>query len=388
MADFRMPSLGADMDAGTLVEWKVKPGDRVKRGDLVAVVETVKGAIDVEIFEAGTVRELLVQPGTQVPVGTVLATIDGEAPAPGATPPPRAAAPPPPPAASAPPAAPEAESFDARPTAPAHGPPPGEPEHHRRISPRARRLAAEAGIELGQLKGGVITGDDVLRAAKRPAQTMREAIAAAMARSKREIPHYYLETHVDLGAALRWLEAANAARPVTERLLPAALLLKATARALKQVPELNGSFTGGTFSAASAVHLGVAINLKSGGLVAPAIHDADQLDLAKLMSRLLDLVARARGGGLRSSEMADATVTVTNLGDLGAESVWGVIYPPQVAIVGFGRIAERPWVVEGRVAPRPVVAVTLAADHRVSDGHRGGLFLAAVDGLLQRPEEL
>ncbi len=378
MGDFLMPSLGADMDAGTLVEWKVKPGDRVKRGDLVAVVETVKGAIDIEVWETGVVKELLVQPGTVVPVGTVLARIETEGgpaavSAPGAPAPLRAPAP-----------AQVAAVAAVSPPVPAAE----RPERHRRISPRARRLAEETGVDLAALEAGVITGDDVLKAAKKPAPTMRDAIAKAMARSKREIPHYYLETHVDLGAALAWLEAANAKRPVSDRLLPAALLLKATALGLREVPELNGFFRDGAFARADAVHLGVAISLKGGGLVAPAIHDADRLSVGELMAKLMDLVTRARSGGLRSSEMSDATVTVTNLGDLGADGVWGVIYPPQVAIIGFGKIAQRPWVRDGRVEARPVVTATLAADHRVSDGHRGGLFLAALDRLLQDPEKL
>jgi len=329
MGDFLMPSLGADMESATLIEWKVKPGDRVKKGDIVAVVETVKGAIDVEIFEEGTVMELVAQPGAEVPVGGLLARITGGAPA----------------------------------GAPA---PQAEPAERPRVSPRQRRLAAE----------------------QAPPRTMREAIGAAMARSKREIPHYYLEAHVSLEAALSWLAAENEQRPVTGRVLPAALLLKAAALAVREVPELNGTYVNGAFTPSKAVHLGVAISLKSGGLIAPALHDADQLPLAELMKQLADLVDRARRGALKSSELADGTVTVTNLGDLGVESVFGVIYPPQVAIIGFGKVLERPWAEGGRVEVRRTVAASLSADHRVSDGHRGGLFLTALDRLLQEPQKL
>jgi len=106
------------------------------------------------------------------------------------------------------------------------------------------------------------------------------------------------------------------------------------------------------------------------------------------MSELRDLVARVRMGGLRSSELADPTVTVTSLGEQGVEAVYGVIYPPQVALVGFGKVVERPWCVAGQVVPRPLITVTLAGDHRATDGHRGGVFLAAVDQLLQEPEKL
>ncbi len=136
------------------------------------------------------------------------------------------------------------------------------------------------------------------------------------------------------------------------------------------------------------MHVGWAIALRGGGLVAPAIRDADKHDLPSLMAALRDLVGRARGGGLRLSELTTATVTVTSLGERGAESVTGVIYPPQVAIIGFGRIAPRALVVDMQVSVRPAVAVTLAADHRVTDGHVGGLFLAALRARLQEPESL
>jgi pyruvate dehydrogenase E2 component (dihydrolipoamide acetyltransferase) len=217
---------------------------------------------------------------------------------------------------------------------------------------------------------------------------IRQSIAAAMARSKREIPHYYVAHTIDLHRALAWLAEENTRRPVTERLLYGVLLVKAVALALGEVPELNAVWRGDRAEPSAAVHVGVAIALRGGGLVAPALHDADRQPLGDLMRALRDLVQRARGGGLRSSELSDSTITVTSLGEQGVESVVGIIYPPQVAIVGFGRIVERPRVVDGAVVPRPVVSATLSADHRVSDGHRGGLFLAAVERLLQAPERL
>jgi len=154
------------------------------------------------------------------------------------------------------------------------------------------------------------------------------------------------------------------------------------------VPEVNGFFIDGSFRPAAAVHLGVAISLRQGGLVAPALHDVAGKPLDTLMRELADLVRRARAGSLRSSEMSDPTLTVTNLGDTGVEAVYGVIYPPQVALVGFGRVAERPWVEDGRVTVMPALTATLAADHRVSDGHRGALFLARLRDLLQQPQRL
>jgi len=217
---------------------------------------------------------------------------------------------------------------------------------------------------------------------------LRQTIAAAMARSKREIPHYYLAHTIDLHRALAWLAEENARRPVTDRLLYGVLLIKAVALALREVPELNAVWRGERAEPSAAVHVGVAISLRGGGLVAPALHDADRQPRGDLMRAFRDLVQRARSGGLRSSELSDPTITVTSLGEQGVEHVVGIIYPPQVAIVGFGRIAERPWVVEGGVVARPLVTASLSADHRVSDGHRGGLFLAAVERLLQSPERL
>ncbi len=269
-----------------------------------------------------------------------------------------------------------------------------------RISPAARRLAEEFGLSIEKIAGtglgGAITRDDVRAAAEqRPADTtpdrmdaMREAIAAAMARSKREIPHYYLGTDIDMKRALEWLEAENVKRPVTDRLLPAVLLLKAVALAIRDVPEMNGFWRDGGFEQSEAVHVGVAISLRRGGLVAPALHDADKQSLSEIMVGLLDLVQRARTGKLRSSELSDPTITVSNLGEQGVGTVYGVIYPPQVALVGFGAIQERPWAEDGMLGVRPVVTATLSADHRASVGHRGGLFLARIADLLQKPEDL
>ena len=217
---------------------------------------------------------------------------------------------------------------------------------------------------------------------------MRQAIAAAMSRSKREIPHYYLDTRIDLGRALAWLREQNERLPMTERLLPAVLFLKAVALAVRQFPELNGFWREGAFHPSQAVHLGVVVSLRQGGLMVPALHDVPGKPLGTLMREMSDLIQRARRGALRSSELADSTLTVTSLGDPGADRVLGVIFPPQVAIVGFGSVREGPWVVEGRCVPRPLVIASLSADHRASDGHRGAAFLARVEHLLQEPEKL
>lgn len=417
--EFRMPSLGADMQFGTVVAWNVAPGDTVTKGDVVVEVETEKGVFEVECSESGVVDALLVPKGTKVPVGTVIARLRAATPTGmGETPAARTAAPPPataamPAAMPATPPAAAAPAPEARPApAPSPAPEPVPPlRHGTRASPLARRIAEAAGIDVSTIAGtgpdGAITKDDVervLAAAPAPsaaapspiaatpapsaADAMRQAVAAAVSRSKREIPHYYLGTDIDMSAALGWLREENEKRPITERLLPAALLLKSVARALTAFPALNGFWTDGAFRAGGGIHLGIAISLRGGGLIAPAIHDADRLSLGDLMPALGDLVRRARGGGLRGSEMTDATITISNLGDEGVQLLFGVIYPPQVALVGFGRIAERPWASGGLLGVRPVVTATLSADHRATDGHYGARFLAEIDRLLQAPEAL
>ena len=400
-----MPSLGADMEAGTLVEWLKHPGDAVKRGDIVAVVETQKGAIEIEVFDDGTLDRLLVEPGVKVPVGTPLALIrkPGEAPEAAPVAPEPAAAP-----APAPTPAP-APVFVGAPVAPPRQPAPGA---RLKISPAAAARAASLGLDPRSLRGtgadGAITLRDVEAGAApkpvprqappgapreapavvSPALAMRNAIGAAMARSKREIPHYYLGTTIDMGPAVAWLDEANKSRPVTTRLLMSVVLLKAVGNALKELPEFNGYWVDGAFTPGAGIHVGWAISLRTGGLIAPAIHDVDAKSIDELMEALRDIVKRARSGGLRSSELADGTLTVTSLGDQGAAHVQAIIYPPQVAIVGFGKLVQRPWVVDGQIVPRPLIEATLAADHRASDGHRGGLLLAAIERRLQEPQKL
>jgi pyruvate dehydrogenase E2 component (dihydrolipoamide acetyltransferase) len=427
-----MPSLGADMEEGTVLQWLVKPGDPVKRGDIVAVVDTEKATIEVEIFQTGVLDQIVVPEGEKVPVGTVLAIVreEGEAPsvklAAAPAPKPIAAAAPPPKLAPAPaPAAAPAARAPAQPAKVERAAPPAG-EHRMRISPLAMRVALKLGVDIAKITGtgidGAITKSDVERAAKaapaaappKPAPAapqaapapvpaarkvtamapaeriaaMRKVIAAAMSRSKREIPHYYLGTEIDMSRAMAWLREKNLKRPVTDRLLYSVMLLKATALAVKRAPEINGFWIDGALRRFDDVHVGVAISMRGGGLIAPAIHDVEKKSLDEIMKNLRDLVQRVRAGVLRSSEIADATITVTSLGEEGVETVFGIIYPPQVALVGFGRIVERPWAKDGMIGALPIIRATLAADHRASDGHRGALFLAAIDRLLQEPEKL
>lgn len=433
-----MPSLGADMDTGTVVEWAVAPGDHVHRGDLVAAVETEKSVIDVECFEDGVVERLLVPVGTKIAVGAPLALIvpegsEGsgtavdEAPAPPdhdhaavlprATPPVRrfaerlgldvsqlagtgpdgtvtradvraAATPvpaPPPPAPPSPLPAPATE--------------PASATERPRISPYARRLAAERGTAPEDLRAGA---DGVVRARDVPggsgpppsaptpaprgtADGMRAAIAARMTHSQ-QIPQYHVDSVLELGSALDRLREINRRVPVAERIVPAALLLHATARAARRVPELNGHWVDGAFVPATTVDLGVVVSLRGGGLLVPTIPEADELALPDLMAALRDVVTRARAGRLRTSDTADAGVTVTDLGETGGHAVHGRIFPPQVALVGFGAVVRRPWAEGDLLGVRPTVTATLTGDHRATDGVVGGRFLHVIDDVLHSEE--
>jgi pyruvate dehydrogenase E2 component (dihydrolipoamide acetyltransferase) len=425
--DFTMPSLGADMDEGRITEWLVRPGDHVRRGQIVVVVETEKSDIEVEVFEPGTVAELLVAEGETVAVGTPIARIEvvGSASAP----------PPPPPAPVAAPASGPAHAAapGSHVTSPvirhladqlhvdaAHlrGSGPGGRIHRddveraarrparARVTPRARRLLAEHGLEVPTaFDRSVLTGDDVLRrvadgtpATPVPvvpppgtvpsgdrAASMRRHIAELMTRSWREIPHYHVATRLDLTTLTSELTERNAARPLPDRIVPGAALLWATARAAAAVPACNGWWRGDRFEPAGAVTLGVVLSLRTGGVVVPTIDRADELDLDAVMARLGELVQRARQGRLRASDMTEASITVTNLGDLGARSVSGVIHPPQVALVGFGAVHDDVWAVDGRAVVRPTVEVTLAGDHRATDGLSGARLLAKLQVALDRP---
>jgi pyruvate dehydrogenase E2 component (dihydrolipoamide acetyltransferase) len=427
MGEFRMPVLGADMERGTLSRWRVTEGDHVTKGDIIADVDTDKATMEVEVFETGVVERLLVQEGETVPVGTALAVLvaAGET-AMAASPSPvlapsgdRAAAQPvrveasplarrlaaklgvdldavrgtgprgaitrgdveqaaSAVSAATPPATPVAALSVA---VPAESPPPRAtpptPAPAESLPPPATAVAAHAPVPAST------HGADADRRA-----AMRRATGALMARSKQQIPHYYLGTHIDLGHALRWMEEANLERSVAQRLIPAALLLKAVGRAARDVPQMNGFCVDDEFRTVDGVHVGVATSLRGGGLIAPAIHDVDQKSLDQLMEDLRDVVERARTGTLRSSQMSDPTITITNLGDQGVETVFGVIYAPQVALVGFGRVIERPWAENGLLGVRRVVHATLSADHRVSDGHIGGRFLSAISNYLQEPASL
>jgi pyruvate dehydrogenase E2 component (dihydrolipoamide acetyltransferase) len=393
--DFHMPSLGADMESATFTQWLKKPGEAIHRGEALAVVETSKGLIDIESFDDGKMLELLVQPGANVAIGAVLARIDSDTAV--AAPPELQVSPVAPPTPVTPPKRLEPVAHPVTPAAPSQVPTVG--TRRRPISPAARRRAHELGIaleSLGQAESrGVIHIEDIEKLAARSTQTaldrrgaMRSAIGAAMARSKREIPHYYLGHAVDFGAAREWLLRYNAQVPVGERLIEGVLLLKAVALAAARIEGFNGYFREGRFEPATAVHVGTAIALRGGGLVAPALLDADRKDVTTLMREFSELVTRVRSGHMRSGEFTAATITVTSLGGDGADILYPIINPPQVAIVAAGIITERPWVGDGKLTVRPLLNLTVAADHRVTDGRAGSHFIRTVADLLATPEKL
>ena len=383
MIEFQMPSLGADMEAGTLAEWLVKPGDNVKRGDIIAVVDTQKGLIDIEVFDEGTISELLIKEDEKVPVGTVMALI-----------------------------ATGKESMVKKEKVVTEKKIEDKKEvekiiitkipHGIKASPLAKRIAVEKGIDLTILKGtgedGAITKDDVERAITEKiappeekktvaTENIRMAVAAAMSKSNREIPHYYLGTKLDMSKALAWLSEANKQRNVKQRMLPVVLLIKAVAKALTEVPDLNAYWENG-LQKKTAVNIGFVVSLRTGGVMIPAIHNADKKSIDELMASLNDIIPRARAMKLRSSELSESTFTITSLGEENAETVYGVIYPPQVGLIGLGSIAEQPWAEMGMLDVRPVMNITLSADHRATDGATGSRFLMIIKNYLQKPELL
>ena len=385
MIEFTMPSLGADMEDGTLVEWRVKSGDFVKRGDIIADVDTQKGLIEIEVFDEGTIAELIVKEGEKVPVGTVMAII-----------------------------IPVGEKVSAKKKSRIKKEPIKEMvkegsikvDDRLKISPLAKKIAEEKGIDLSAIKGSgpegsIIKKDIDLAAAKKAeshvevtggkkeiaAKGLRTAIASAMSKSNREIPHFYLETRIDMTKALNWLRESNKERELKDRLLAVVLLIKATAKAIKEVPSVNAFWENG-LQLKNAINIGFAVSLRKGGVVIPAIPEADKKSLNQLMDLLNDLIPRARALQLRSSELSESTITISNIGEGSTDKVFGVIYPPQVAILGFGNIVEEAWAEDGKLSARPVVHVTLAADHRAIDGYLGSRFLMALKRNLQKPEAL
>ena len=294
MSEFKMPSLGADMESAVLMEWLVKEGDKVTKGQVIAEVETSKGVIEIEVFKDRIVEKLLVKEETECAVGTPLALIRSEDE--------------------------NVAEVQAEPTTetiqePKPEPSPPEPslepaevadeasiEAHIKASPAARKKAKELGVDLAALAakiGGTIQLHEVEAAAKGSDKTegklekkaaaadgMRQAIAKAVSRSNAEIPHYYLSTSINMTPAMQWLETLNSKRSIKERILPAALLIRAVVQALEKVPELNGFWEDGGHQISKEINPGIAISLRKGGLVTPALLNAQEMNLDETMHSL------------------------------------------------------------------------------------------------------
>ncbi|MFV5697946.1 dihydrolipoamide acetyltransferase family protein [Flavobacterium sp. ZT3R17] len=430
MIEFLMPSLGADMEDATLIEWKKRPGDTVKRGDIIAEVETQKELIEIEIFEEGTIAELLFKEGDKIPVGSVMALINPSEVALETKKEEKI---------------PEQESIPLQPieekeTEPIYVPkveetPIKESPLYQRTNddnPIGFQKTTEAEPDVAITKDDVdntiekieaddnrpdlskitetdadeaITNDDVDNTIEKiekenteilpdesdkqgnTAEGIRTAVAAAMSKSKREIPHYYLEKKINLTNTLAWLQIANEHRVVKNQLLPVALMIKATAKSLLEFPDLNAIWDNG-LQLKKDINIGFVVSLRTGGIIVPAIHQVDKKNVDEIMDALNEIIPRARAMRLQSSEWNDSTITITNISDGGADSIFGIIHPPQVAIIGFGNILEQPHAENGMIGICPFVNVTLAGDHRATDGLIGSRFLITLNKHLQNPELL
>lgn len=386
MVNFNMPSLGADMDSGVITQWFIKPGDKVTKGQMVAEIETSKSNIEIESFYDGVVKKILAPVAEKVSVGSPIAVFEVEA------------------------------NIDTANTDTAELP----KEHaHKNIiepiklkkvksssydskeiqlSPRAKNLVTINKINEADLKNikpsGIIEGDDVLAWLKTSTmetplskvQERQQVIAKLMEKSKLTIPHFYLEKEMRLDKTLAWLQKQNEMRAIEERYISVVAFLKVLGLGLKKYPLFNGTYLNGQYTALQEINIGIITSLREGGLIAPAINDVDSKPIDQLMIEFIDLLGRVKDGKIKRKEMESSTICLTNLGDRGSDQVFGVIYPPQVAIVGIGAINQKVIKQNNQFTEIPVCNWTLSVDHRVTDGHQGSLFLNYLQKLLEKPE--
>lgn len=386
-----MPQMGADMVEGTIVKWLKHAGDAVVRGEIIAEIETDKANVEIEAFEGGTFRKALAAEGDTIPVGGIIAIItevdddistytSGAA---AATP--REASP-----VGAQPVTPV--PVPARPSVPA-------PNTRVRISPVARNLAEQHQIDPRTIRGtgpdGRIIRRDIEAAIaspttddRRPAMNapskMRQAIARRMSQSKREAPHYYLLTDVDMTDAIELRRQLNDTLPEGAHVSINDLIVRASAIALQRYPEFNATLVADQITQHDAQHVCIAIAMED-GLIAPAILDAGTKTLPQIAADARDLAQRAKTGALRPREITDGTFTVTNLGAYGVEALIGIIQPPQTAILGVGTVTPQPAVRDNVIVIRQLMKAALSADHRVTDGAQGAQFLGEIKRVLEHP---
>ncbi len=413
--DLKMPSFGADMAEGTLVKWLVTEGDKIERGRVIAEIETDKGIIDLDIFENAVIEKLLLKEGERVAVGTPIAklssaTTDSIETADKDVPPAQniindsekkehkpAAEIPTVQDLVAAPLTGENEFILATPAARALANKQNLSLHNIKAQNSDKKLITVAMVEAFDKEAAPAAREKDAQTAAQPQapgkagfdkEAMRRTISETVTRSKQQIPHYYLSQRLDITALERYLHDYNDSAALEQRILLAAPLLCAIARTLIKNKQLNGLYINGSFAPSNTVHLANAINLRGGGLVMPVIRDAQTLTAIAMMEELKGQVLRARNASLRASELNAASFTVSNIGERGAEQMFAVIYPPQVAIIALGSPHQEAMVIDGGIHIRSIIEATLAADHRVSDGHIGARLLYQLNQQLQKPEEL
>ncbi|MCZ2111398.1 MAG: 2-oxo acid dehydrogenase subunit E2 [Dehalococcoidia bacterium] len=425
-----MPQMGADMTEGTLVRWLKQVGDHVERGDILAEIETDKATVELEAYEAGELLTQAVGEGEIVPVGQVIALIGeaNEAVAevqrmpPAATPARRVVEGTPATAAST--TAPAATTAAPGPaTSPGGDGATPAGEERLRISPVARRIALEAGVDVRNLQGsgpdGRILRRDVEQAMARqaapaaatapaasapaparpqpapapapggtlPLTKMRQAIARRMTQSKQAQPHYYLTLDIDMTEAMAFRKQLNDSATEAQRVSINDLVVKACATALQRHPKFNAEYSEHGLVMHERINIDIGIALDE-GLIAPAVLDCGAKSLGRIAEESKDLIERAKNGRLTAEEYSDGTFTITNLGAFGVETLIGIINPPQAAILGVGSVMPRPAVRDGEVVVRQVMKVALSADHRVTDGAEGARFIKEIQALLESPVSL
>jgi pyruvate dehydrogenase E2 component (dihydrolipoamide acetyltransferase) len=422
-----MAQLSPTMEEGKLLEWRVSEGDEIAQGDIVAEIETDKANMEVEAMGGGVLRKILVQPGQTVPVGALIGVIASpdeaiddliaSAATVAAAPPtePETAPEAPVETAPEPPAAPTAEATPA-PATPVVQPP---ADGRLKVSPVARRIAEENGLDLttiaGSGPGGRIIKSDVEGALQAPtaapvtdaptvapvvtpatgsapadrveeASQMRKAIARRLVQSIGPVPHFFLTTEIDMGRALE-LRADLNARNLEGKIGVNDLLLKATAEALTRHPSANASWEGEAVRYHGSVDIGIAVALE-GGLITPVVRDAGRKGLRQISVEAKDLIARARDKKLVPEEYQGATFSVSNLGMYEIDQFTAIINPPEAGILAVGRTTEKPVVVVGEVVVRKRMRVTMSCDHRVIDGASGAEFLGTFKAMLENPLEM
>jgi len=416
MSDVNMPKLSDTMEEGTVIEWKKQTGDAVKKGDVLAEVESDKASFELEA-DADGVLSIVVDAGTPVPVGDLIANIgkEGEAPAQKAAP--KAEAKPEPETARPEPAEPESavEEPEEEPQLPAAQVETPSDGARIKASPIAARLAAEMGVNLAQLKGsgpeGRIVKEDVLAAAKQgsagrrpsasprgPARTgpdveheeltrIQTIVARRMVESKTTVPHFYLTTKVRMDEAVRVQKQLRESVSGAEKLTISDLVMRACAIALRRHPEVNASWGGDHIELKRRINIGFAV-AQPKGLVVPVLKDVDAKDLVQISIESRQLIERARAGKPSPQDLEGGTFSLSNLGMFGVTEFAAVVNVPEAAILAVGVVADEPVVEEGRVVPGKTMKMTLSVDHRVLYGANGAQFLAEVKSLLENPVSL